>query len=395
MKILKRILFFIFVIIILVIGANTVANTVNYRKMINLIDGNFSTVGNKNAIIPETDNLGWYSFTTPRNLKVIQMTDLHIGGGWASREYDIKAINAVAAMITAEKPDLVIFTGDIVFAMPFKSGTLNNLTGQKMLAALMEKLGVYYTVTFGNHDYEFYHLHSGKKLADFYESDLCPHCLFKSGDEDVDGYGNYIINIRSMSGSVKHILVFMDSHSFAKSDLLGLKGKYDCIHDSQIEWYRNIVDTVKRSNVRNSLKTPLYSTLYMHIPMTEYRDAWKKYEEKSKEAVYYYGDKNEGICCPYKEDGLFEALLENNTIGVFCGHDHVNVFSIEYKGIRLTYSPSIDYFVYGGIDSRGNQRGCTVIEIDPSGLFDCKKENYYSEKYVSVFEKEEVTLKTE
>ena len=33
------------------------------------------------------------------------------------------ALNAVAAMVTAEKPDLVIVTGDIAYPVPFQAGT--------------------------------------------------------------------------------------------------------------------------------------------------------------------------------------------------------------------------------------------------------------------------------
>ena len=79
------------------------------------------------------------------------------------------------------------------------------------------------------------------------------------------------------------------------------------------------------------------------------------------------------------------------TKGVFCGHDHINTYSIEYKGIRLTYGMSIDYLAYSNIDTLGSQRGCTIITVKPDGSFDCTPSSYYQDKYVNS-EKEEVTM---
>ena len=58
---------------------------------------------------------------------------------------------------------------------------------------------------------------------------------------------------------------------------------------------------------------------------------------------------------------------EWNFDAVFCGHDHYNNFSIDYKGIRLTYGMSVDYLAYPGIYKEGTQRGCTIITFSPDG----------------------------
>ena len=93
------------------------------------------------------------------------------------------------------------------------------------------------------------------------------------------------------------------------------------------------------------------------------------------------------------EDNLFETMLElGSTKAIFCGHDHDNNFSIDYKGIRFTYGMSVDYLAYPGIYKRGSQRGCTVINFSPDGSFDCSQENYYQDKYQSVYDKEEVVM---
>jgi hypothetical protein len=58
-----------------------------------------------------------------------------------------------------------------------------------------------------------------------------------------------------------------------------------------------------------------------------------------------------------------------STKAIFCGHDHLNDFSVTYKGIRLTYGKSIDYLAYYNIKNSHWQRGGTVIEIAPDSSF--------------------------
>ena len=138
----------------------------------------------------------------------------------------------------------------------------------------------------------------------------------------------------------------------------------------------------------------------MHIPLVEYEDAWKEYAangykdtENVKLNYGTVGEKNEMICCGVGEDSLFETMLElGSTDSIFCGHDHLNNFSLNYKSINLNYGMSIDYLAYSGISRIGSQRGCGVLNIDTEGNLTSKNENYYQEKYISPYVKEEVTM---
>ena len=142
------------------------------------------------------------------------------------------------------------------------------------------------------------------------------------------------------------------------------------------------------------------STAFFHIPLREYQDAWYEYLNNgfkdTENAKLIEGVAGEGgiIVFPGEgEDTLFETMLElGSTKGIFCGHDHDNNFTMEYKGIRLCYGMSVDYLAYIGISGRGVQRGCKVITYSPDGSFTTKNENYYQEKYVSQFEKETVDM---
>ncbi len=404
----------ILAVIVLLGSLGGLANAISNKAHLGSIE-ELSAVPFENQLVPEKDTDGVWTFTTDEDFRVMQLTDVHIGGGWMCTSKDTMALNAVAAMITAEKPDLVIITGDLVYPVPYQAGTFNNMNSAELVATLMESLGVYWLPVFGNHDTEIYSKYTREDISDFYSDEKWTYCLFQNNsNDDVDGYCNAVINVKNSQGIITQSLYTFDTHSYVDGDYLGIGWKYDNIHENQIEWYKaNVekynkqnVDLINSSNAENKeelLNT--YSTVkslaFWHVPNTEYLDAWNEYVEAGYEDTentkYYYGVVGETGKMVYSgvyEDEIFEAMQEmGSTKGIFCGHDHLNNFSIEYKGIRLTYGFSIDYLAYSGISKLGSQRGCTMITVKPDGSFDCVAENYYQDKYQSVLGvKEEVTM---
>ncbi len=392
----------IFLVLVLLFFAVTSVITVVGRSNNMKKIESFEQVKIENQLVPIEDENGYWTFTTDEEFKVLQITDVHIGAGWMCHGKDLKALNAVAAMVTAEKPDLVIATGDIAYPIPPQAGTDDNLASAKLFATLMEKLGVYWTVTFGNHDTEAYSDYNREQIANFYENSGFKYCLFKRGPENIDGYGNSVINIKNSKGEITQSIFTFDSHSYLNHDILGFGYNYDNIHENQVKWYRECVGKFTAHNraISGEETSVPKSTAFFHIPLKEYQDAWYEYMEngfKDTENVKLLeGIAGEGGIIVFPGDGedeLFEAMLElGSTKGVFCGHDHENNFSLEYKGIQLSYGMSIDYLAYIGISGRGAQRGCKVITYSPDGSFTSKNESYYQEKYISQFEKERVNM---
>ena len=399
-KILK-IIGIILVLVLLFFAVTSVITVVGRSNNMKKIES-FEQVKVENQLVPIEDENGYWTFTTDEEFKVLQITDVHIGAGWMCHGKDLKALNAVAAMVTAEKPDLVIATGDIAYPIPPQAGTDDNLASAKLFATLMEKLGVYWTVTFGNHDTEAYSDYNREQIANFYENSGFKYCLFKSGPENIDGYGNSVINIKNSKGEITQSIFTFDSHSYLNHDILGFGYNYDNIHENQVKWYRECVEKFTAHNraISSEETSVPKSTAFFHIPLKEYQDAWYEYMEngfKDTENVKLLeGIAGEGGIIVFPGDGedeLFEAMLElGSTKGIFCGHDHENNFSLEYKGIQLSYGMSIDYLAYIGISGRGAQRGCKVITYSPDGSFTSKNESYYQEKYISQFEKETVDI---
>lgn len=399
-----------FVLIVASVNSATVASATEKAA-------SYSQVVIEDKLVPEKDENGDWVFTTDREFKVLHLTDIHLGGGFASADTDKKTLNAVATMITKEKPDLVIATGDIAYPVFFQAGTLNNKSGAKEFITLMENLGVYWTLTFGNHDTEAYSYYNREDITKFYTDENLRYCLFQSGPTDIDGYGNHVIKVKNTNGIITQAFVMIDSNSYIKTDFWGLLGKYDNIHDNQVEWYKSEIEKMNKENLQAIEKMPkaerkalidtygvVKSLAFFHIPLVELNEAWAEFAEndfKDTEDFKYIdgiiGETGRRIFCGIGEDDMFEAMLETgSTKAIFLGHDHYNNLTASYKGIIFSCGYSVDYLAYIGIRNEGSQRGCTLITCKPDTTFDIEKFNYYSDRYdLDGFEREASVMQFE
>lgn len=377
----------------------------------------YSKVDIDKQLVPQKDENGNWVFTTDRDFKVMQLTDIHIGSGYMSYEKDLMAFNAVASMITREKPDLVIVTGDIAYPVPFQAGTFNNKTSAVAFAELMENLGVYWTLCLGNHDSEIYSYYSREVVSEIYLNEKYTHCLFEVGPEDIDGYGNHVIEVKNTKGIITQAFVMMDSHSYTDGDYFGIFWKYDNIHQNQVDWYRAEIQRMNSENnkaikaIQGDVNGGLfkqYGTVktlaFFHIPLVEMLDGWTEFQNNgfkdTKDFKYIdgiIGETGKRIFPGVGEDELFEAMVEaGSTKGIFNGHDHYNNVTFSYKDIVFSYGYSVDYLAYAGVSEKGSQRGCTVITTKPDTTFTIEKFNFYSDRYASEqFPREEVTMQFE
>ncbi len=273
--------FFVFLCVVAVIFLMiTGANIISVNNLLKKGDS-YGRTQSEDQLVPQKDGNGNWYFTTNRDFKVMHLTDIHIGGGFMTKTVDEKALNAIALMVTKEKPDLVIATGDIAFPVPYRAGTFNNRSGAKAFANLMENLGVYWDVTFGNHDAEAYSYFKREAMADFYENEEYEYCLFQAGPEDVDGYGNHVIEVKNSKGIITQAMVLIDSHAYIKNNIIeSIKGTYDNIHPNQVEWYENEILRMNAENEKISQESvPVKSLAFFHIPLTEMLDGWNEFAE--------------------------------------------------------------------------------------------------------------------
>ena len=297
--------------------------------------------------------------------RILQLTDVHIGGSLGTRKKDRLALEAVEKIVGASGADMIVVTGDMVYPMPLlNQGSFNNLKATKMLAQVLEKSGIPWTVVFGNHDSEVWARCDKSQLGDFYASQ--PNCLFQKGDEKLTGVGNYAIPLLNADGTLNTVLMFIDSNAYLTWNFFS---GFDTIHDDQIEWYKSTINALSKDGEKAR------SLAFFHIPPKEFKEGWEKCYKNTGEAAYHHGfvqEKDNYFGYPKTVEGKFFAEMEkfDSCKGMFMGHDHLNTLSITYRGIRLTYGMSIDYNAYRNIKKYHTQRGGTLIDVFDDGTFE-------------------------
>ena len=316
-----------------------------------------------NDQITYDDQTGIYTIISNEDdFKILQLTDIHIGGSFISYDKDLKALKAVFALINHAKPDLVIVTGDLTYPLGLSSFSFNNTAPVAQFAAFMRNTGVPWAFTYGNHDTESMAMANTKDLNELYKSLswktsrnlLYPYIQPQIDGKNISGRSNQLIEVRNNDGTLNQAIFLIDSNAYVGQGF----SKYDYIHNDQVEWYKN---EVLRLNMKEE-KT-ISSLGFFHIPLQEYKTAYDLYMSGSDEVKYFFGSNDEKkVSASEFPSKLFDtAKVLGSTKGFFCGHDHYNNMSLEYKGIRLTYGMSIDYLVEPGISRNSKQRGATLI----------------------------------
>jgi 3',5'-cyclic AMP phosphodiesterase CpdA len=245
------------------------------------------------------------------------VTDTHIvaeGEGLTNSQVTVEMLRQV---LDAEKPDLVIFTGDIITGKPYK-------TGFELVLEPVVTRKIPWAAIFGNHDAEQDLTY--EQLAGFVESH--PGNIGKMKKiKQVSGYGNYVIEVKGQNGKKTEALLYcLDSHQYStrKPTVEG----YGWFAFDQVEWYRKQSEKYTAANQG----TPLPALAFFHIPLLEYRAVYKEQGHK------IIGAQLENVCSPEINTGMFAAMLEKGDVmGTFVGHDHVNDYIFNYYGIALTY----------------------------------------------------------
>lgn len=329
-----------------------------------------ASIPHEESKIDYNDENGVYTITTEKeDFKILQLTDIHLGGSFLSITKDIKALEAIYTLLKETKPDLVIVTGDLVFPMGVMSFSLNNRAPVMQFASFMRNTGIPWAFTYGNHDTEAMGLitdHEFDELLKSLSYRTSENLLYPYIQPDIYGRSNQMIEIRQTDGTLMQALFLLDSNDYMDSSKIN---DYDYIHDDQVDWYERQV-----LNLSDNEGYTIPSMLFFHIPLQEYREANDLLETGSSEVQYFYGKIGETminkICSSEYPSKLFDTAVRlNSTKAMFCGHDHYNNQSIEYKGIRLTYGYSIDYLAMPGIQNDIEQRGATLITLHEMGDF--------------------------
>lgn len=276
-------------------------------------------------------------FNQEGKFKIVQFTDIHNIYKDSRSQVSLQRIREV---LTAERPDLVIITGDVIYGKPAEEGF-------REVLSLISEFKIPFGITFGNHDDE-----QGMSRQQLLDITSSFDYNLTSTAKGISGFSNYVLTVKSNDLTKDAAILYcLDSNSYSKIE--GVKG-YGFINHDQISWYR---DNSKKFTTANGGK-PVQSFAFFHIPLPEY-----SYAVEEQGAVMV-GTRMEPACSPKLNSGMFAAMKEMGDVrGVFVGHDHDNDYAVYWNKVLLAYGR------YSGGNTVYNHlsNGARVIELSEDG----------------------------
>lgn len=306
-------------------------------------------------------------FNADGKFKIMQMSDYQDYVNAEKPNVHPKSVELIEKAIAAEKPDVVVMTGDQI------GGDMNAEQLQNYITQMVKPLEdaqVPWLITYGNHDEDAKQaLEEGWnkiKQLEFYRS--FKYNINKPSMSGVEGFdpngknthavGDMYELVYDNAGAkpLYNIWAF-DSNRY---DVSGADiGGYDWIRYGQIAWYYNTSKALEEKHGK------LNSLMFFHIPTPEWR-------ELAGNALFYKvtGNRYEDECPAKINSGLYAAALERGDVrGMFVGHDHINDYYGSFHGIVLGYDGNVGYQTYGmGGENNHMLRGVRVMEIDQADL---------------------------
>ncbi len=302
--------------------------------------------------------------------KILQVSDLHLSTGLgACRDpeppsldkngkcnADSRTLDFIRSVLDDENPDLVVLSGD----------QINGETSPHSQSALFKFAHIFITrkipfaTIFGNHDNEG-SVSSREALMQLTQS--LPYSLSNSGPADVDGVGNYYIEVlaRGQSSHSALTLYLLDSHGYSP-DERKFHG-YDWIKKSQIDWFKSTAQALRHSPPHRDYTHVHMDMAFIHIPLPEYRNV--------ADIAPSSGSFRENPTAPAFNSGFKTALVEEGVLAVSCGHDHANDYcALSREGgtgtgkpeLWMCYAGGSGFGGYGGYE--GQRRRVRVFEFD-------------------------------
>ncbi|KAF8033047.1 hypothetical protein BT93_D1819 [Corymbia citriodora subsp. variegata] len=302
------------------------------------------------AVATEETKQKQLRFRENGEFKILQVADMHYADGKTtpcrnvlpSENVSCSDLNTTAflhRMILAEKPDLIVFMGDNIYASDATD------TARSLDAAFSPAISarIPWAAVLGNHDQESALSREGvmKHIVSL------NHTLSQvnpSGVDLIDGFGNYNLEVHGVEGSGfenKSVLnlYFLDSGDYSK--VPSVSG-YGWIKPSQQLWFQRTSMKLQRAYMSKAeaQEAPAPGLVYFHIPLPEYANV--------VDSLNYTGVKQDPISSASVNSGFFTTMVEAGDVkAVFTGHDHLNDFCGEYTGIQLCYAGGFGYHAYG------------------------------------------------
>jgi 3',5'-cyclic AMP phosphodiesterase CpdA len=312
----------------------------------------------RRGIAPTTVAMAAPRINSDGKFKILQLADLHLSTGvgvcrdaepkdGSPCEADTRTLEFVEKILDDEKPDMVVLSGDQINGDTAPDAQ----TAIFKYAEMLIKRKIPYATIFGNHDDE----QTMTREAQMSLIESLPYSLSRAGPADIDGVGNYYVEVLARGHSTHSALTlyFLDTHAYSPDEKT--YPGYNWLKENQINWFKSTAKSLKRAH---QAYTHIHMDLaFIHIPLPEYR-------EEGNERV---GEWREGVTAPTFNSGFRNALVEEGVVMVSCGHDHANDYcALSKEGdepkLWMCFGGGAGFGGYGGYG--GYHRRVRVFEVD-------------------------------
>ena len=287
---------------------------------------------------------------------ILNLTDYQLHDGKST----YTSFEIIDELVAKYHPDLITVLGDTAE----DNGAYGTTVNFKAFVDYIDALGIPWAPIYGNHDNDGYRESSSIKdvTSEWINATFAAaeNCLFTVGPDDVNGNGNYIVNVvNKKTGNIIKSLFFFDS---------GTSG----VDGTHVAFYEKAVAYCK---AQNDGVTP-ESIVFIHIPLPEYRTIYDNED--------YLGIAGETPHAHGTTEFFAKIKQLGSTKHVICGHDHKNSFYGQYEGVYLMYCVKLSDGDYFDVD----QLGGTAFIIGETTTFDY----YYADPAFEIMSKQSFDL---
>ncbi|CAA6670356.1 unnamed protein product [Spirodela intermedia] len=262
----------------------------------------------------------------------------------ARRCSDLNTTQFLRRIISAEKPDLVVFSGDNIFG-PSAPDAAQSLL--QALAPAMEA-GIPWAAILGNHDQEST-MTRAEVMPFLSRLDYSVSQVNPPGP--IDGFGNYNLEVRGAADSESANTSVLNLYLLDSGDREMFNGSltYGWIKESQLRWLHDTSRHLQGSSTVGGAP----GLVFFHIPIPEVRAL------RGKEIV---GEFQQKVSCSSANSGVLRMLISMGDVkAVLTGHDHLNDFCGEISSVWFCYGGGFGYHGYG---KAGWPRRARVIQAE-------------------------------
>lgn len=286
--------------------------------------------------------------------KILQLADMHFGeDSWTDwgNEQDANTFNVLKSVIPAEKPDLIVLSGDQLTANNIDQ---NATAVYRNICEHLKKYSIPWAMIYGNHDdaplerpgeEENTIIKTPAKTSreDLYHVDhsFAPLSLTQMGPKELFGTSNYILDVHEPGSDQKVTLqlLFLDTGGGSLPKQL---------ESNQVQWFQN------QRKGKPGKDIPMLA--FQHIPTKEFT---------------YDGDKCDGLQDDNVDDieqdpKMVDALVSDGNVQLLAvGHNHGNDYCCSYSKMHLCFGRHSGYGGYGRWE-----RGARIYEVQIKGKSD-------------------------